>query len=136
MLVDLDALERAVLKLKEGLQLQAQASDSDIIRDGLIQRFEFTYELAHKTLRRFLAVRSPNTEDVLRMDFPTLIRIADEQGLLLGGWPKWKVWRELRGKSSHTYDENIALEVVAGIPEFYEEAAQLLTAMGKAGQSG
>jgi len=28
--------------------------DSALMRDGVIQRFEFTYELSHKTLRRYL----------------------------------------------------------------------------------
>ena len=46
-------LERTIERLAEGLQLYAE-NNSDIIRDGLIQRFEFSYEISHKILKRFL----------------------------------------------------------------------------------
>ena len=48
------------------------------------------------------------------------------EGLLLSAWPVWRGFRELRGKTSHTYDEAIALEVVARIPAFLAEAEHLL----------
>jgi hypothetical protein len=59
------------------------------------------------------------------MSFADLIRSASEQGLLLGNWPTWKNYRDMRGKTSHTYDENLALEVVAEIPTFLDEARYL-----------
>jgi hypothetical protein len=52
------------------------------------------------------------------MAFADLIRSANEQGLLLGDWSAWKIYREMRSKTSHTYDEEIAIEVVQGIPLF------------------
>jgi nucleotidyltransferase substrate binding protein (TIGR01987 family) len=60
------------------------------------------------------------------MAFADLIRSANEQGLLLGDWSSWKIYREMRSKTSHTYDEEIAIEVVQGIPAFLEEARHLL----------
>jgi hypothetical protein len=44
----------------------------------------------------------------------------------LGDWSSWKIYREMRSKTSHTYDEEIAIEVVQGIPAFLEEARHLL----------
>ena len=35
---------------------------------------------------------------------------------LSSDWPRWCQFREMRSKTSHTYDEDIALEVVSGIP--------------------
>jgi hypothetical protein len=32
----------------------------------------------------------------------------------------------MRSKTSHTYDENVALKVVEGIPDFLKEARYLL----------
>ncbi|MFN3964396.1 MAG: hypothetical protein ACK4JC_03140 [Silanimonas lenta] len=46
--------------------------------------------------------------------------------LLLHGWPQWRVYREMRAKTSHTDDEDVARDVVAGIPDFLKEAAFLL----------
>ena len=52
--IDLSPLERAVNRLSEGwIRYQLDTSDLQI-RDGLIQRFEFTYEISHKTLKRYL----------------------------------------------------------------------------------
>ena len=61
------------------------------------------------------------------MPFADLIRSANEQGLLLGDWPKWRLYRDMRNKTSHTYDEEIALAVVADIPPFLEEVCFLRT---------
>jgi hypothetical protein len=60
------------------------------------------------------------------MPFGDLIRTGNEQGLLLSDWSNWKRYREMRSKTSHTYDEGIALQVVAGIPGFLAEARYLL----------
>jgi putative ABC transport system permease protein len=59
------------------------------------------------------------------MSFQDLIRTANEQGLLLGAWPDWRRYRDMRAKTSHTYDEAIALDVVSGIPAFLTEARHL-----------
>jgi uncharacterized protein with HEPN domain len=60
------------------------------------------------------------------MTFADLIRSANEQGLLLSDWTQWKTFREMRAKTSHTYEEAIALEVVSIIPAFILEAKALL----------
>ena len=59
------------------------------------------------------------------MKFQDLIRTANEHGLLLGEWVDWRGFREMRGKTSHTYEEDISLEVVESIPRFIEEAVYL-----------
>ena len=111
---DLCPLDLAVDRLNEGL-LRYQQDTSDIqIRDGLIQRFEFTYEISHKMLKRHLEAISPNPSLLDEMSFQDLIRSANEQGLLSGSWVDWKRYREMRSKTSHSYDEVIALEVVVG----------------------
>ena len=60
------------------------------------------------------------------MSFQNLIRTGNERGLLLGRWPDWTRYRDMRSKTRHTYDENIPLEVVTGIPEVLQEAQYLL----------
>lgn len=124
--LDITPLGRAVARLDEGLRRYLQDTSDDQIRDGLIQRFEFTYELSHKMLKRYLETASANPADFDAMDFQTLIRTGNEQGLLLGDWPAWRTWRNLRARTSHTYNENVALEVVGAIPGFLEEARHLL----------
>jgi nucleotidyltransferase substrate binding protein (TIGR01987 family) len=124
--LDLGPLERAISRLDEGWRrYQSDTSDTQI-RDGLIQRFEFTYEISHRMLKRHLEATSANPAEFDEMSFQELIRMGNERGLLAGSWPEWRNFRDMRAKTSHTYDEDIALEVVACIPSFQAEAAFLL----------
>ena len=59
------------------------------------------------------------------MTFQDQIRSANEQGLLLGAWPKWRDYRKMRGMTSHSYSEAVALDVVAHIPDFLDEVSFL-----------
>lgn len=77
-------------------------------------------------LKRHLEAVSPTPEHFDGMAFADLIRSGNEQGLLLGDGSKWRIYREMRSKTSHTYDEDVAIEVVLGIPAFLEEARYLL----------
>ena len=124
--LELTPLVNSINRLSEGLtRYQSDISDTQI-RDGLIQRFEFSYEMSHKMLKRYLEWVSPNPEPYDSMSFADLIRSGNEQGLLLGDWSQWRTFREMRSKTSHTYDEEIAITVVHGIPAFLEEARYLL----------
>ncbi|MCF8164951.1 MAG: nucleotidyltransferase substrate binding protein [Sulfuritalea sp.] len=124
--LNLAPLENAVSRLTEGLARYEKDITDTQIRDGLIQRFEFSYEISHKMLKRHLEAVSPTPEQFDAMAFADLIRSANEQGLLLGDWSAWKIYREMHSKTSHTYDEEIAIEVVHSIPAFLEEARHLL----------
>jgi nucleotidyltransferase substrate binding protein (TIGR01987 family) len=126
MVLDFSPLAKAVARLDEGLARYGADTADAQIRDGLIQRFEFTYDLAHKMLRRALEADAANPEEIDRMSFPTLIRTAAEQGLVAGDWAQWRVWREMRNITSHTYDEAKALQVAAAIPGFLAEAREVL----------
>ena len=132
MRLDLTPMENAITRLREGLARYQQDITDTQIRDGLIQRFEFTYEISHKMLKRFLEATSANPAEFDDMSFQDLIRSGNERGLLLGSWPDWKKYRDMRAKTSHTYDEDVALEVVAGIPAMLEEAQYLLSKLREA----
>jgi nucleotidyltransferase substrate binding protein (TIGR01987 family) len=123
--LDLHPLERAIERLDEGWARYQQDITDIQIRDGLIQRFEFTYEIGHKMLKRYLEFASPTPSVYDDMNFADLIRSGNEQSLLLGAWPDWKRYRDMRSKTSHTYDEDVALEVVGGIPSFLAEVCYL-----------
>jgi nucleotidyltransferase substrate binding protein (TIGR01987 family) len=124
--LDLTPLSKALERLAEG-QARYQSDTGDAqIRDGLIQRFEFTYEISHKMLKRSLESAAANPAAFDAMPFADLIRSGNEQGLLLGDWTDWKRYREMRSLTSHTYDEAVALEVVDGIPAFLTEGEFLL----------
>ena len=123
--LDISPLERAIGRLEEALAIYRRDTTQLLIRDGLVQRFEFTYEIAYKILRRYLADNAGPPERIGSMNFADIIRAGNENTMLLGDWPRWKTYRDMRSRTSHSYDEAVALDVVAGIPAFLEEACYL-----------
>jgi len=123
--LDLSSLHKALERLDEGYQRYMLDLRDLQIRDGLIQRYKFTYEISHKMLKRHLEMTSPNPEIFDAMPFADLIRTGKELSILKSDWSAWKLFREMRAKTSHTYDEEIAQTVVAVIPNFIEEARYL-----------
>jgi nucleotidyltransferase substrate binding protein (TIGR01987 family) len=113
-----------VQRLREGLARHEREPKDEQLRDGLIQRFEFAYELSHKMLRRYLRERVAAPDEIERLSFTDLIRTGNIQGLLRGDWPVWRRFREMRARTSHSYDERAAADVVSVIPAFLDEAAQ------------
>jgi len=120
--LSIEPFEKAIASLEQALDRHAQDTSDDLIRDACIQRFEFTYELAHKMLKRFLEATSANPDEFDAMTFQDLIRSGNERGLLRSDWSRWKDYRTARGTTSHTYDEAKAREVFAIVPDFLSEA--------------
>jgi nucleotidyltransferase substrate binding protein (TIGR01987 family) len=126
MALDTTSLANALQRLREGLDRCEREPGDEQVRDGLIQRFEFTYELSHRMLRRHLTQAAASPDDVAALPFAELIRAGNAQGLLRGDWPIWRRFREMRSRTSHTYDARTATEIVAALPEFLAEAEHLL----------
>jgi nucleotidyltransferase substrate binding protein (TIGR01987 family) len=120
--LDPTSLGNAIAQLRTGLETLDRAPGNDLYRDGVIQRFEFTYSLCHRMLLRFLEQTSAAPDEVDRMSFATLIRTADERGLLKSRWDKWQLFREARNITNHTYNQAKAEQVMAVVPDFLSEA--------------
>ncbi|MBF0191538.1 MAG: nucleotidyltransferase substrate binding protein [Magnetococcales bacterium] len=129
--LDISSFSKAVERLSEGLEELGQYPELSSIRDGVIQRFEFTYELAHKTLRRYLSMSVASKKEIDEMAFPDLIRTGNEQGLLLSDWPVWKSYRQSRNDTSYAYDEEKAQRVMDKIPAFLKDSRFLLEQLQK-----
>lgn len=123
---NITSLENAVKRLDEIIvRYQSDVSD-DGIRDSVIQRFEFTYSIALKTLRKYFIERAFVVDDVEHMSFNDMIRTANRLDLLKSNLEIWTNYRNMRNLTSHTYNEEIALKVVSIIPAFYEEILYLV----------
>lgn len=131
MTLDISPLDKAIARLEEALDVYGRDTSQALIRDGLVQRFAFTYEISHRLLKRYLEETSPTPGQFYEMTFQDLIRTGSEEGLLLHAWPVWRTYRDMRAKTSHTYDEKVALEVVKGIPAFLDEARHLRSELAR-----
>ena len=136
MILDISALENAVRSLDIALQKQKTTPDDDLIRDGCIQRFEYTYELSHKMLKRFLMLTEPDAQFIAEMTFQTLIRTGFDRGLLAHSWDIWHDYREKRGITSHTYSAEKARIVFSILPDFLAEAQFLVQRLHERNRTG
>ena len=129
--LDFTSLRNALARLKEGYA-RYESDVSDIqIRDGLIQRYEFTYEISHKMLKRHLEMTSANPEAFDALPFADLIRTGNEQSLLKSDWTAWKIFREMRALANNALEDQAALEIVKIIPLFIEEIEFLKHQLGE-----
>lgn len=111
-------MTKALMSLKEAVGEYQKQSGNAFIRDATIHRFEYSYELAHKMLKRYLETTESSSEEIDQMSFATLIRTGAEKGLLKNSWDTWSVYRHARNLTSHTYDEKKAIEVCEIVPDF------------------
>jgi nucleotidyltransferase substrate binding protein (TIGR01987 family) len=132
MTLDLSALERALAALDRALARAAAAPQDEELRDACIQRFEFTFELAWKMLRRRLVLDLPSAQEVDSMSYRTLMRVGAEQGLVADP-TAWFVYRDKRNLTAHTYDAAKANEIASILPRFAADARRLLEALRERG---
>ncbi len=108
---------RAASRLQEAVSQQG----GDILRDATIQRFEFTFEAAWKTLQLFLlhqGLEATGPRQVLKQAFAFgLIQTPDEADV-------WLAMLEDRNLTTHTYREDLAEMIAAHIRADY--AARLV----------
>jgi nucleotidyltransferase substrate binding protein (TIGR01987 family) len=134
-MIDVTPLEKAAGQLHDAVVEQAREPDRILLRAGLIQTFEYTFELSHKMIRRYLADTEPSPDAVAELTFEGLIRRANELGLVASPVAVWKDFRQARTDTSHTYNEEKAVGVVARIPAFAQEATFLLKRLQERTQS-
>jgi len=125
MTLDFSSYEKALSSLQRVLERSQTVPEDEDIRDACIQRFEYTYELAFKMLKRQLEQELPSSEELDRLPFKELIRVGAERGLIAVP-ERWFDYRDKRNITSHTYDEEKAREVFDVLADFAADAADLL----------
>lgn len=125
----LNNYQKALVRLHESIE-ESKASESLTVRDGVIQRFEFTTELAWKTIREYLLIHEVsdiNTpKNVMSAAFSADI-ITDEQG--------WLAILRNRNSTSYIYDEadadRIYQKIVTDHIKLFDELKDILTEKSK-----
>ena len=105
----IDDLEKSLARLNEVLQEKKNI----IIRDASIQRFEFTFELFWKILKKILAYEgeeSTTPRDTIAKAYR--YKLINDQNI-------WIEMMDNRNKTSHMYDENTAEFVYSKIIQYY-----------------
>ncbi len=118
--LDLSGFASAVSRLSEAL---AKEPANDLERDGCIQRFEYTYELAWKMMRRHLVLVSAQDADLLGRK--ELFREAARRDLIADP-EAWFAFQKARNITSHNYDEHKAAASYDAARAFLPVARALL----------
>ena len=97
------------------------------VKAGVIQHFEFTYELCWKFMKRYLEYNLGKSyvEGVARHE---LFRLAAENHLI-DDVEAWINYHKARNLTSHTYDERLADEVFEAGVTFIQDAQFLYEAL-------
>ncbi len=100
----------------------------DTLVAGVVQHFEFTFELCWKMLKRQLEREVPSPSEMDSVSYRELFRAGHQRGLV-GAVEPWFAFRELRNITAHTYAREKAQRVAASAPLLLAEACALLSAL-------
>lgn len=106
--------KKALQQLQSAVELSEQRSLSNLEKQGVIQAFEFTHELAWNMLKDYL--QDQGNQNIKGSKDAT--REAFKVELIANG-ELWMAMIQSRNVSSHTYNEHIAEELVNVIVEQY-----------------
>jgi nucleotidyltransferase substrate binding protein (TIGR01987 family) len=129
--IDFTSLRKAINTLAKALDAAKLRPKDEYVRDASIQRFEYTYELCVKSLRRQLTVMSDSPSEIDVLGYRDMIRMGVERGLVKTETP-WFGYRELRNITSHVYDPAKARKVFGALRRFLRDAQDLHTRLDKA----
>lgn len=105
---------KALEQLGNAVATRQQRSLSDLEKQGLIQAFEFTHELAWNVMKDYFAYQGnpgiTGSRDAAREAF--------QKGLVEDG-EGWMEMIKSRNQTSHTYQQKIADEIAGLIAERY-----------------
>lgn len=132
MSLEISSLKKGIASLERAINVAVgkQADDKtsidemETIAAGVIQNFEFTYELCWKFMKRWIEenINSESIDGVTRRE---LFRVSTENKLILDV-NKWMEFHKARNCTSHIYDEKIASDVFAASLGFLPYAKDFL----------
>jgi len=108
-----DNFNLAFAQLSGAVKLTRERELSQLEKQGFIQAFEYTHELAWNVLKDFLdsrGVKSIGSKDTTREAF--------KAGLIKNG-DAWMEMIKSRNQTSHTYNESVAEEIFTNILNSY-----------------
>ena len=125
MKLDFSSLQKALESLNVAVERSQGAPQDNELRDAVIQRFEYSYELCGKMLKRRLELDHPQPAQVDQFSFRELIREGAERGYV-ENVEAWIEYRRQRNLTSHVYDEDVAKSVYETALTFLGDAEKLL----------
>jgi len=127
-----DSYKKALAALERSVEAAKSRSLNELEEQGLIQGFEFTFELSWKLLKDYLESKGFKDFHGSKDTF----KLAFQEGLISDG-ELWMEMIENRNRSSHTYDLNIAKQIISAvISKYFSKFKELSEKMDFYSQKG
>ena len=114
-----------LIKAQKTFEAALREAKSELERDGAIQRFEYTYELVWKTLKKVLSfkgIEANSPRDVFRE--AARQGLIDDPGI-------WFIFIKQRNLTVHSYNQDCAQEIFSYLPLFEKELKKVVDIITK-----
>ena len=127
--LDLTNIKNAIITLEEAINYyntDVEQPIKNMYADSCIQRFEYTYELSWKIIKKYLKQFFNKSEQKLTMK--NIFRYIQGYGLIKD-WTKWVEYNEAGNNTSHEYNFNKAQFVLTVLQTFLEDVKYFVTCL-------
>lgn len=130
--LDLTNIKNAIATLEEAINYyntDVEQPIKNMYADSCIQRFEYTYELSWKIMKKYLKLFFNKTEQELTVK--NIFRYMQGYGLIKD-WTKWVEYNDARNNTSHEYNLNKAQFVLSVLQSFLEDVKSFVACLESA----
>ena len=110
-----DNYKRAFTLLREAIEILQERELTQLEKEGVIQRFEYTWELAWKLLKDYL----DSNGIILETITPSAVIKAAFAAKIIDNGDVWMQALDARNKIAHTYDFKTFEQIIARIQQDY-----------------
>ena len=125
--LDIEALKKAKISLQKAYNVYLNDSADEEMRaiyaDSCVKRYEYTFETAWKTMKKYFKLQYGKKEEELTMN--NIFRFMESYGFT----ESWTVWRDFyskRNSIAHEYNIEKSRNLIEIIPEFLKNVDFLL----------
>lgn len=129
--LDLTNIKNAISTLEEAINYyntDVEPPIKNMYADSCIQRFEYTYELSWKIMKKYLKLFFNKTEQELTIK--NIFRYMQGYGLIKD-WTKWVEYNDARNNTSHEYNFNKAQFVLTVLKTFLDDVKNFIICLEK-----
>jgi nucleotidyltransferase substrate binding protein (TIGR01987 family) len=143
-MLNTDHLKRCIDTLESSITLYRQAqpgsTNQEVFRNAIVKGYELTQETAFKLIKRALKDYGHGGKKLDATPVKELLRLSATHGLMsVEEVERWFAYRDNRNDTAHDYGEGFAMETLALLPGFIDDAktleAILRTRFGGEGQA-
>jgi nucleotidyltransferase substrate binding protein (TIGR01987 family) len=131
MIIDTSFLERCIATLEKAhsllLKHESESIDYEMYRSACIKEFEIILEQSGKLLRKILKPYFHSPKEADKLTFKDIFRNAVLRGLMSDNTcERWMNYRDNRNSTAHDYGVNFANETLSLLPNFIDDAKELV----------